>query len=55
VADTELVEAVGAALVANFVDVKRHEWERYTAAEGDWSATADRVTDWEWAWYFPFH
>ena len=26
VADTELVEAVGAELVANLVGVKRHEW-----------------------------
>ena len=55
VADTELVEAVGADLVANFVDVKRHEWTCYTEAEGEWSSNADRVTDWEWAWYFPFH
>jgi glutamine synthetase len=55
VADTELVEAVGADLVANFVDIKRHEWNRYTEAEGEWAATADRITDWEWAWYFPFH
>lgn len=55
VADTELVEAVGADLVANLVGVKRHEWEQYTRAEGEWSATNDRITDWEWSWYFPFH
>ena len=55
VADTELVEAVGADLVANLVGVKRHEWEQYTRAEGEWSATNDRITDWEWNWYFPFH
>ena len=55
VADTELVAAVGADLVANFVDVKRHEWTSYTEAEGEWSSNADRITDWEWAWYFPFH
>jgi glutamine synthetase len=54
-ADTELVEAVGGDLVANLVGVKRHEWERYTDAEGDWSSTCDRITDWERAWYFPFH
>lgn len=55
VADTELVQAVGADLVANFVDVKRHEWGRYTVTEGDWHATVGRITDWERAWYFPFH
>lgn len=55
VADTDLVQAVGADLVANFVDVKRHEWASYTAAEGDWADTVDRVTEWERAWYFPFH
>lgn len=54
-ADPDLVEAVGAELVANLVAVKRHEWERYTAAEGDWDSTRERVTDWELAWYFPFH
>ena len=55
VADAELVEAVGADLVANLVGVKRHEWERYTEAEGDWTSTQDRVTAWERDWYFPFH
>lgn len=55
VADTALVGAVGVDLVANFVDVKRHEWNRYVAAEGDWATSAERITDWEWDWYFPFH
>lgn len=54
-ADTELVEAVGPDLVANLLGVKRHEWERYTEAEGEWASTTDRITDWEWDWYFPFH
>jgi glutamine synthetase len=55
VADTRLVDAVGPELVANFVDVKRHEWASYCDAEGDWASSAERVTDWELAWYFPFH
>lgn len=55
VADTALVAAVGTSVVANFVDVKRLEWASYTAAEGDWESTVGRVTDWELAWYFPFH
>lgn len=54
-ADTTLVEAVGRDLVSNLVGVKRHEWKCYTDAEGEWTATADRITDWERGWYFPFH
>lgn len=43
-ADGELVEAVGADLVAQHVSVKRAEWERYLAA----------TTDWELREYLPF-
>ena len=43
-ADTELVQAVGADLVAQHVMVKRSEWERFTAA----------TTDWEMREYLPF-
>jgi len=43
-ADTELVQAVGADLVAQHVMVKRTEWERYSAA----------TTDWELREYLPF-
>ncbi|HUX04206.1 MAG TPA: glutamine synthetase family protein [Acidimicrobiales bacterium] len=42
--DHDLVEAVGADLVAQHVAVKRAEWERYTAA----------TTDWELREYLPF-
>jgi glutamine synthetase len=35
-ADTALVDAVGGELVANFVGIKRAEWERFTAAVTDW-------------------
>lgn len=55
VADEQLVAAVGAELVANLVDMKRHEWESYTKAEGEWADTSERITDWERDWYFPFH
>lgn len=55
VADSDLVEAVGSDLVANFVDVKRHEWTQYCEVHADWAATVEQITDWEMAWYFPFH
>jgi glutamine synthetase len=42
--DTALVNAVGSALVAQHIMVKRTEWERYCAA----------TTDWEIREYFPF-
>jgi glutamine synthetase len=35
-ADVALVDAVGGELVANFVGIKRAEWERFTAAVTDW-------------------
>jgi glutamine synthetase len=43
-ADAGFVEAVGAELVAQFVAVKRAEWDKFTAA----------VTDWEKNYYLPF-
>ena len=43
-ADTAFVQAIGPALVAQFVAVKRGEWSKFTAA----------VTDWELRTYLPF-
>ncbi|MCK6627668.1 MAG: glutamine synthetase family protein [Anaerolineae bacterium] len=43
-ADTTLAEAVGSDLVANFVAVKRAEWDKFVSA----------VTDWERNYYLPF-
>lgn len=43
-ADAELVEAIGADLVAQHIAVKRSEWERFTSA----------TTDWELREYLPF-
>jgi hypothetical protein len=43
-ADTDLVEAFGAAFVDGFVTVKRAEWDRYQK----WT------TDWEMSEYLPF-
>jgi glutamine synthetase len=43
-ADQELVDAVGAELVAQHLAVKRSEWERFTGA----------TTDWEMREYLPF-
>lgn len=42
--DEALVECMGAELIANFVAVKRHEWQRFT----------DAVTDWELSQYLWF-
>ena len=44
-ADDDLVEALGADLVAYFVAMKRAEWGRFATA----------VTDWELREYLPFH
>lgn len=56
VADAALVEAVGAELVANFVDVKRQEWSNYLASTGlPWDMTCGELTDWERDWYLTFH
>lgn len=44
-ADTELVEAVGEAVVAQFVEVKRAEWEKWCTV----------VTDWEHDYYLHYH
>lgn len=56
VADTELVAALGPDLVANFVDVKRHEWQNYLTATGlPWDLTCGEFTPWEREWYFTFH
>ena len=56
VADTELVNAVGADLIANFVGVKRHEWESYLTATGlPWDMTRGEFTTWERDWYLTFH
>jgi glutamine synthetase len=43
-ADRALVESLGQPLVAQFVAVKRAEWDKYAAA----------VTDWERRYYMPF-
>jgi len=43
-ADTDLVQAIGPDLVAQFAAVKRGEWSRFSAA----------VTDWELKTYLPF-
>jgi glutamine synthetase len=43
-ADAVLVEAIGPDLVANFVAVKRAEWDKFASA----------ITDWERRYYLPF-
>lgn len=52
-ADTELVAALGREMVEAFTILKRAEWERYLAAGGDRDST--EVSDWELAYYLPFH
>jgi glutamine synthetase len=38
-ADQALVDAIGAGLIANFVAIKRVEWQRFTEAVTDWELT----------------
>ena len=52
-ADTELVAALGPALVEAFTILKRGEWERYVANVEDPSSTD--VSDWELRYYLPYH
>jgi len=59
-ADTELVEAVGADLVANFVANKRAEWDRYQQAtngpdNSDNPEDPDTITAWELSEYLMYH
>lgn len=54
-ADTEFVEALGSALVANFVGIKRIEWQSYIDATPDWADHPETITPWETATYLPFH
>jgi glutamine synthetase len=52
-ADKELVEAIGPEAVEAFTILKRAEWERYLASGADPSST--EISDWELAYYLPFH
>lgn len=54
-ADAELGNAIGPALVANFIGIKRHEWESYVSATPDWERHTETVTPWELDTYLPFH
>jgi glutamine synthetase len=54
-ADTALVDAVGPAVVANLVGIKRAEWAAYCETHRDWDASLGEFTDWERDWYLPFH
>ena len=53
-ADTELVGALSSDLVANFVAVKRAEWDRFTEAEGSFDVEAG-ASEWELNEYLPYH
>lgn len=52
-ADTALVEAVGAELVANLVGVKRAELEKFEASGS--TLEGDTLSDFEKAFYLPYH
>lgn len=52
-ADTALTEAVGTDVVANFVGVKRAEWEKFEAS-GE-SLDTGELTGFEKAFYLPYH
>jgi glutamine synthetase len=53
-ADAELVAAVGPALVANLVGIKRVEWRSYVEAVAD-PADLAVISDWELETYQTFH
>jgi glutamine synthetase len=52
-ADKELVSAIGEEVVEAFTILKRAEWQRYLASGADPEST--EITDWELAYYLPFH
>ena len=52
-ADGELVDAIGREMVEAFTILKRGEWERYLASGANPDMTD--VTEWELAYYLPFH
>ena len=54
VADTDFVEAIGPAMVAQFVAVKADEWEKYVAAVGDLEKAQNQITEWENTMYLPY-
>ncbi len=53
-ADSVFVEALGVDVVANFVEIKRAEFERFTEAEGPFDPDAS-PTAWELSEYLPYH
>jgi len=53
-ADAAFVEALGPDLIANFVAIKRAEWDRFVEAEGSFDGEGP-VTDWELNEYLPYH
>ena len=53
-ADTDFVDALSPDLVANFLAVKRAEWDRFIEAEGSFDLDGG-VTDWELRQYLPYH
>ncbi len=54
-ADTALVNAVGADAVNNFCDHKTIEWRVFTEVEPHWRDKSDMITAWEYETYLPFH
>ena len=53
-ADTAFTEALGADLIANFVAIKRAEWDRFIEAEDAYDPEGS-VTAWEINEYLPYH
>lgn len=54
-ADTELVAAIGADLVANFIGIKRQEWATYIGSSPTSDDNTAAMTEWERNVYLPFH
>lgn len=53
-ADGAFVEALSSDLVANFVAIKRAEWDRFIEAEGSYDLEGG-VSEWELNEYLPYH
>ncbi|MFN8232916.1 MAG: glutamine synthetase family protein [Actinomycetota bacterium] len=51
--DAELVDAIGREAMEAFVILKRAEWDRFVASGADVGSID--VTDWELAYYLPYH
>lgn len=53
-ADSELVDAIGADMAQHLAIIKRAEWAKYVEACPNWEELGPQITDWELNFYQPF-